>query len=347
MPLGRRRGFLLALGGLLLLLAPAALAEKTDVIVMDNGNRLVAEIKKLENGLLEISMTDINGRVKVEWNHVVRVTCNRALIIEDGYGARLFGQLIDSGVDDILRVQTPYGLVDVARDDVVFMEPIQSTFLGRLSGDLSTGISYTKSTEILQFNFGGSLRHRTRKAVTEISLNTIITAKSEGNKTNTDLPVTYQRFFANRWFYRGDAGLNRNDELGIDLRTGIAAGAGRRLVYSNSAIVQASLLLNANREFTSDGDETNNLELVLDTSLLAFRYDTPKLDASLTVDLFMNLTTWGRYRVNVDGRLSIELLGDFYWDISQVYYRFDTDPSTTATSGTDWGVISGLRYTFD
>jgi hypothetical protein len=346
MPMVRRHA-VLALGVALLLLAPAALAEKTDVIVMDNGNRLVAEIKKLERGLLELSMTDIKGRVKVEWNHVVRITCNRALIIEDEDGARLFGQLIDSEVDDVLRVQTPYGLVDVARIDVVFMEPIKSTFWGRLSGDLSTGISYTKSTEIMQFNLGGSLRHRTRKTVTEISLNTIITSSSDGSKTNTDLPATYQRFFANRWFYRGDVGFSRNDELGIDLRTGIAGGAGRRLVYSNSAMVQASLLLNANHEFTSDGNETNNLELVLDTSLLAFRYDTPKLDASLSANLFMNLTTWGRYRVNVDGRLSIELVEDLYWDISQVYYRFDTDPSTIATSGTDWGVISGIRYTFD
>jgi hypothetical protein len=55
----------------------------------------------------------------------------------------------------------------------------------------------------------------------------------------------------------------------------------------------------------------------------------------------------GQRAGGVHRRLSIELIEDFYWDISQVYDRFDTDPSTTATSGTDWGVISGLRYTFD
>ncbi len=328
-------------------LATPAWAKKTDVVVMDNGNRLVGEIKKLQYGLLELSMTDIKGRVKIEWNHVVRVVSNKQLDIENRHGDRFFGSLIESDADNVLRVQTVFGQFDVDRVDVVIIEPIKPTFTERLVGDISTGLSYTKSTEILQFNFGGSVRHRSEKALTEASLNTIITARSDGNKTNTDLPISYQRYFAKKWFYRGDLGGSRNDELGIDFRGSVSAGGGRRLIHSNSAIVRASLLISGNREFTSDGERSTNFELVLDTNLMAFRYDTPKLEFSLDADGFLNLTVKGRYRVNLDGRLSLELIEDLFWDISQVYYRFDSDPSATASSGTDWGVISGVRYKFD
>ena len=34
------------------------------------------------------------------------------------------------------------------------------------------------------------------------------------------------------------------------------------------------------------------------------------------------------------------------WDIGQVYYRFDSDPSLTADSTDDFGIVTGLRYEF-
>lgn len=332
---------------LLGLVATPALAKKTDVIVMDNGNRLVGEIKKLDQGLLELSMTDIKGRVRVEWNHVVRVVSTKYLDIELRSGARFYGSLIESDADGILRVLTVVGEFDVDCSNVVTFEPIRSTFWRRLTGNVSTGLSFIKATEILQFNFGGTVRHRTEEAETELSINTIITARSGEKTTNTDVPLTHQRFFANKWFYQGDLAGSRNDELGIDFRGSIGAGGGRRLIQTNSTIGSVSMLISGNREFTSDGNITNNLELVLDTSLLTFRYDSPKLEISIDASGFLNLTNWGRYRAHLDGRISLELVTDLFWDISQVYYRYDSDPSETATSTNDWGVVSGIRYTFN
>jgi len=65
------------------------------------------------------------------------------------------------------------------------------------------------------------------------------------------------------------------------------------------------------------------------------------------VAAFVNLTTWGRYRINFDGRISIELgVADLFWDLSQVYYRFDSDPSLAAAGRDDYGFVTGLRYEF-
>lgn len=328
-------------------LATSAPAKKTDVAVMDNGNQFVGEIKLLEYGLLNLSLTDVKGWVRVEWDHVVRLTSSKQLDIVLRSGQHYFGSLVESSADGILHIQTVFGEVAVDRSDVVNIEPIKATIWQRLSADVSTGISFTKATDIVQFNFGGVANYRTVQTLTILGLNTIITAKSGDTKTNTDFPLTHFRYYENKWFLRGETGGNRNDELGIDFRGSLAAGGGRRLVHSNSALVQVSVSLSANREFTSDGLQTSNLELVLDTTLMAFRYDTPKLEFNTELSVFVNLTTQDRYRVSLDGRVSLELVEDLFWDIGQAYYRFDSDPSKTAASQVDWGVVSGLRYKFN
>lgn len=328
----------------LLLVAATAAAMKTDVIVMDNGNVLVGEIKFLEYGILELSMTDIKGRVRVEWKHVVRVTSKKTLHLQTQQGTHIYGSLLEPTADGELRVMTPYGELPVVLGNVVVMEPIKPTAWERFSGDLSTGLSYTKATDILQFNFGGSMAYRTERTLTLLRLSSIITAQSGGSRTNTDVPLAFYRYFERMWFWLVEAGGSRNDELGIDFRGNLAGGAGRRLIHSNSGLLQVSIATSVNREFTSDDRRSNNFELVLKTLAKAWRYDTPKLEFSLDLGLFANLTVAGRYRVNLDGRLSLELFEDFFWDVSQIYYRYDTDPSQAAASRDDWGIISGLRY---
>ena len=62
---------------------------------------------------------------------------------------------------------------------------------------------------------------------------------------------------------------------------------------------------------------------------------------------YFNLTTSGRYRFNFDARFSLELgIADLYWDLSQLYFRFDSEPSLDATSRSDYGIVTGLRYKF-
>ena len=98
---------------LLGLLASPALAEKTDVVVMDNGNVIVGEIKKMVRGLLEFSVDDISGRLQIEWEHVVRLTSKQQLDFELEDGTHYFGSLIESSADGELRIQTAAGEFEI------------------------------------------------------------------------------------------------------------------------------------------------------------------------------------------------------------------------------------------
>lgn len=331
-----------------LLLPHLSLAQKTDVVEMRNGNVIVGEIKKMNHGLLEYSVDDIVNRLQIKWRHVTRLTSDQQLDIELEDGASFYGILIESEADGELRIHTAFGTFDVERQSVVEITPIEATFWKRLDGDVSAGLNFHKSTDILQFNVGGKARYRRVKSQTDFNYSSVVNSGSDDTaKTNSLLQLTHFRFLKNRWFYRGDATGSRNDELGIDFRGSLAGGIGRRFIQTNRVHLALSTLLSGNREFTSDGQISNNLELVLDTDLAAFRHDTPKLDLDTRLTLFYSLTVDNRYRVDFDTRLSIELgLEDFFWDIGQLYYLYDSEPSNTAISKDDYGIVSGLRYKF-
>lgn len=330
-----------------MLTASPALAEKTDVVHLDNGNVITGEIKALRNGLLDYSVDHMN-RLQIKWDHVVRLTTNQQLDIETQDGVHRYGSLVEATADGRLKIRTAIMELEVNVRDVVFMEPVRKKKLLRLQASVSTGISYTKSTDVGQFNFGGTVRYRARKYQTQLTINSIVTTKEDDQgSTNSDAGVVYYRYLKGRWFARGDVNASRNDELGIDFRGTLGGGAGRILAQNQRVLFFLSGLLTANREFRNDGTEQNNVELVADTSLEVFRHDTPKIDVDLNLSTFLNLTTAGRYRVNFDGRVSLEFVKDLFWDISQIYYRYDSDPSEDAVSTSDFGIVSGLRYKFN
>lgn len=332
---------------LICLWAAPATAKKTDVVTMDSGKKFVGEIKKMEFGLLDFSMDEVRNRLDIKWNQVAGVTSTKQLAFDLSNGDRLFGSLVAPSSGGMLRIQTNVGEFEVPISEVVVCEPIKSSFSRRFSADISTGVSFVKSTDILQLNFGGSARYRTTKALTQMTFNSFYTTTDDETSSNGDFPVTHYRFFKGAWFYRGDLSASHNDELGIDFRGTVGGGFGNRLVHSNQAMVTVSTLLLGNREYTNDDSKSNFLELVLDTGLLMFRYDSPKLEFYLRLTGFLNLTTWGRYRINSNARFSFELFKDLFWDLGQLYYRYDSDPSDLASSKSDWGIVSGLRLKYN
>lgn len=326
--------------------APAA-AKKTDVVTMASGKKFVGEIKKMEFGLLDFSMDEVRNRLDIKWNQVAGVTSTKQLSFDLSNGDRLFGSLVASSSGGMLRIQTSVGELEVPISEVVVCEPIKSSFSRRFSADISTGVSFVKSTDVLQLNFGGSARYRTTRAMTQLTFNSFYSTTGDETSSSGDFPLTHYRYFKGAWFYRGDLGASRNDELGIDFRGTLGGGFGNRLIHSNQAMFQVSTLLLGSREYTNDDNTSNFFELVLDTSLLMFRYDSPKLEFDLRLAGSLNLTTWGRYRIGSSARISFELFKDLFWDLGQLYYRYDSDPSDLASSKSDWGIVSGLRLKYN
>ena len=67
-------------------------AEKTDVVVLINGNSVTGEVKSLEFGSLKYK-TDSMGTVEIDWEDILSLTSNQSLQIEISNGTRYFGSL--------------------------------------------------------------------------------------------------------------------------------------------------------------------------------------------------------------------------------------------------------------
>src|SRR5262249_34501246 len=96
-------GRALALSALILAWPAVGRAEKTDVLVLRNGDRITGEIKGLNRGKLDYS-TDDAGRLAVEWVKVTRISSPHSFEVEHGSGAKYFGRLAVTDRDGLLYV---------------------------------------------------------------------------------------------------------------------------------------------------------------------------------------------------------------------------------------------------
>ena len=58
----------LLLCSLLILSSPLLAREKSDVLVMRNGDRLTCEIKRLDSGVLYVRLDYVLGTISVNWS---------------------------------------------------------------------------------------------------------------------------------------------------------------------------------------------------------------------------------------------------------------------------------------
>jgi len=265
-------------------LAPAAaLAAKTDVVVLLNGDRITGEVKQLAYGQLKYK-TDDMGTIYIEWDKVRSLTTKQVLQVETLDGRRVYGAAPDAAADEssltVIQARGPgkgepltVAMADVARIGTVE----EGAWYERLDGAASFGFNYTQGTDITQSNFSGNFGTRNYKRKWDVALDWNTSSESGGpSSERASLTGTVERFLPNRYYYEGSLGFSQNDELGLDLRSMLSATFGRYLVQRSDREWRAGTGLAASREERSDGTTVESIELPLTTSFRMFRLDSPK-----------------------------------------------------------------------
>src|SRR5262245_27494436 len=117
---------------LLLFSSPNLLAEdKTDVVVMNNGDRFIGELKQLEVGQLQFKASYMASSVNLDWAKVSQIESIRHFRVEFSDGG-LFTGLINkvasaAGKDDFT---VKNGVNSVTRGflEVVSVSPVEGSF---------------------------------------------------------------------------------------------------------------------------------------------------------------------------------------------------------------------------
>ncbi len=344
--LSSRPHALLIAGVSCLLTATPLSAQKTDTVTLRNGNRITGEIKQLYRGKLSYS-TDDMGTVEIEWNRIARLTSVHFHEVELTNGLRYFGTLLPPPEAGKIVVSLDQVGDTLELADVVRIFPIEAGFWQRVKGRIDFGFSYKTANNLLELSLSGTSNYRAEKWSSKIDFNIYFQSQdSVTTVTRRSIGFTGQRFFGHKWSGLGALSFEENSQLSLDLRTSFWGGSGLFVKQTNRAIAQvAGGLAVTNEKYTGEPQGQNNLELVLAGELAYFRFATPKTDISTSVEVFPNLTTLGRVRINLDFRFSYEILKDFTIGFT-LYDNFDSQPPREGASKNDFGteLTVGWKY---
>jgi hypothetical protein len=323
----------------------AALAQKTDVVTLANGDRITGEIERLERGRLEFS-TDDAGTLYLEWDKLVSLLAtSRVFDIVTTDDRRFLGSLGPSGSRTLTVVQTG-GAVTLQLAQVTWISPIGAGFWKRIDGSFDAGFSYTRSSGIAQLNINSTTSYRRPgfQARVNASFTGTETEDSDGRDDRGALDMAYIRY-RTKWVITASGRFETNESLGIELRSQVGGGFGPRLVNSNRGQLWLGGGLVVNKEDGVDVETTTNVEAVLFFEGSYYTYDRPKTTIDVTFSYYPSLTTWGRQRLQLDTSVKRELLKDFFLSVN-LFDSFDSKPPNTAFDTNDFGIVLSIGWSY-
>ncbi len=338
---------------LVLLAAPLFAREKTDVLVMKNGDRLTCEIKGLEDGVLYVSLDYILGTSSVQWSKVAYLESKQLFIIKTQDGSVYTGTLSTAEAEkkrpvNIQVVESPEKQTVLPRVQIVKMGETSDRFWQRFSGDINSGIIFSKANQTTQYTLGADVEYLRERWSAEASLNSTLSDSSGTTSAATRNQVNLSGLHLLPWknyFYTGIGSFLQSSEQDIELQTNLGAGIGRYLKNTNHATIAivGGLAWQGTRYKQVSPVPTQNLAAaLLGAEMKFFRFN--KTNLSVTATAFPALTEPGRIFYNTNATYYIKITGDLSWNVS-FYGNWDNQPPAHF-SGSDYGTSSGLSFTF-
>ncbi len=321
-------------------------AQKTDVVTLANGDRITGEVERLDRGRLEFS-TDDAGTLYLEWDKLANVIASRVVEVVLGDGRRFLGSL-GPAAPRTLAVVGPVGTITLSMPLVTIIRPIGGSFWRKLDGSVDVGFSYTRSSGVAQLNVNSDTvfqRPASRARFTASLTQTRTDDDTDDDDDRGSLEMSYLRYRWQRWFVSAAGRFERNESLGVDLRSQVGATIGPRLVNSNRAQLVMGAGLAVNDERAIDADATRNLEALFLFSWSFFTYDRPKTTIDIDLQYYPSLSNAGRHRLQLDASAKRELWKDLFVALT-LYNTYDSRPPTEKADRNDVGVVLSVGWSY-
>lgn len=317
-----------------------------DKVYLKNGDRITGSIKELDRGKLRVKTTTMDT-VYLNWLDVESIESNTYLRVTNADGSFRYGRMQKSDLTQNVSILDAGQITEIPVIEITSMKPIRvdESFWHRIEGDVSAGIDYGKASNILLVNVASNLRLREEDHEFGFSLNWNETQRTENNDSSrANLDGDFTRYLANRWFWNTSAGLDRNQELGINLRSIITASTGKFFIQTPTMRFDLNAGLAVSAEDLTDDTTRQSVEGLIRSSFDLYQLNVPITRLSASVSIYPGITESGRIRVNTQITLRNELFRDFFWDLT-FYSNFDNQPAAGAEKE-DYGIITTLGATF-
>ena len=327
--------------------------EKTDVVVMKNGDRMTCEVKGLDSGVLSVSLDYVDGTISVQWSKVARLESSQAFLVLTQDGSVHTGKLttIDTPANQPVKIQiaeTEERTVAIDIRRIAKMRETSEKFWQRFNGNINSGINYSKGNQAIQYNFGTQTEYLQERWAADAAFNSNLSSNS-GSTTSTRNQLDLSSYRLLRWnnyFYAGLGKVLQSSVQGIRLQTTLGGGIGRFWKHTDrSSISLMGGLAWQSTDYKQSPvpQGTQNVATALIAAELKV-FEFKKTNLNVSADLLPALSEPGRVRFNTNASYYIKLFSNLSWNVS-FYGNWDNRPPPNF-SGSDYGSTSGLSWTF-
>src|SRR5664279_2074759 len=193
----------IVLCSVLLLVAPLFGREKRDVIVMQNGDHLTCEIKGLDSGVLYVSLDYILGTSSLQWSKVAYLQSNQIFIVKTVDGSVYTGTLSTAETEEKrpvkIEVRDDHNAAVLPRSEIVKMGETSDKFWQRFSGNINSGIIFSKGNNTTQYTLGSQIEYLRERWSAESSYNSSLSDSKGSSSDATRNQVNFSGMRLLRW----------------------------------------------------------------------------------------------------------------------------------------------------
>ncbi len=326
---------LLALGLAAAFLSVGALhaRDKTDVLVMTNGDRLSCEVKGLEAGVLYVSFDYIDGATSVNWLKVARLESKQLFVVKTASGSVYTGVLRTpaTAADRPVQIQVLAAEKEdvLDRSEIVQMIATSDRFWKRFNGEVGFGVIYSKGNQSTQYSLTSQTAYVRERWSALANFDSTLSSSAGANaSTRNNFGFGGRHLLRwNNWFYGGIASFLQSSEQGIALQSTIGGGVGRYFKNTNRATI--SVVFGPawqNTEYKQSTISANNQNVAAALfygQAQFFKFSKTSLD--LTATMLPALSDAGRVRFSTNASYYVKLVGNLKWNMS-FYGNWDNRP---------------------
>ena len=319
--------------------------EKTDVVHFTNGDRIHCEIKTLQRGKLTVKSIGF-GTISIEWDKIAHIESDHVYRLELQSGIRYVGSLGPGTEDGKLEVETASGTNRLDRDRIVDIDPVNRSFLEAIDGSLDIGFDLTQAAEATSWSLGAEAKFKKEQFEVGLSIDSLYKTQNNAEPVNRqDLSVNYIRYLEGRWFALGLGQIGKTANQSLEFRGLLGGGGGRRLLQTNRTNISLLAGLAGSKEKFTDTDFFTSMEAVTGFLFDSYRFNSPEIQFTTSFLFLPSITKSQRYRLQFNSQLRLEIIKDFFWQLS-LFETFDSNPPSETARKNDFGVTTSFGWSF-
>jgi hypothetical protein len=339
------RRWLLFLSAFSLSVLPALAREKSDVIVLKNGNIINGEIRRLHRGLLTVK-TDAMGTPDIKWEDVKRVSSKFTFVVEDSSGSRYVGTLQAADEPQRLNVVGLNPASNLHHLFIVEMSEVGAGLWNRFSGSIDFGYTFAKASDRTQLDVASEIIYRTRRYEGQFAYDALFSrSNGEQDIDRRVISLGGSVYFRKKWRLLAKGMWEHNLELQLDKRASLMVAPAYDILQTNRSSVLLFGGMATSHELYYNEPSRNNAEGAFGINAQIFKLYSPKMDISAGYMILPNFTTSGRVRMELDSKLRFEIFRDFFLSFN-FYDSYDNKPPSQTATRNDYGFVTGISWSF-